>query len=271
MFEPSFIDSHIHLDHIMENDPGCIEWLKSAGCLTVSWALARHIESVEDLIIYLKKQAGSIQELNNNGLPCFFLSGIHPRNISLQLKINQVHEIIKPYLENSYCLGLGEIGLETGNALEMDVFNEQLALAYSYKDKGIRVGVHTPRNNKIDMTARILSVLDSYPGLNDITVIDHCTSDTIDMVLRAGYWAGVTLSPIKTSCHELADIIENHPDKIQKIMCNSDSGINFYNDLYILAKGSATVSLSPGDIQRLTWQNARDFFKPDSILGFQFK
>jgi Tat protein secretion system quality control protein TatD with DNase activity len=82
-FVPIFIDSHVHLDHMVEDNPDRIEWLKNNGCVTVSWALSINLESLQDLKHYLKAQAGLIQKLNKKGLPCYFLTGIHPE-ISFQ-------------------------------------------------------------------------------------------------------------------------------------------------------------------------------------------
>jgi uncharacterized protein len=77
-------------------------------------------------------------------LPCYFLTGIHPRNILDQIKVHDVENMLAPFLENPYCLGLGEIGLETGHSKEKAIFAEQLALASKLKRQGIRIGIHTP-------------------------------------------------------------------------------------------------------------------------------
>jgi uncharacterized protein len=259
-FVPTFIDSHIHLDHMEEDNPKEIEWLKNNGCVAVSWALSLNLESLQDLKHYLKAQARLIQKLNKNGLPCYFLTGIHPRNILPQIKVQDVENILAPFLESPYCLGLGEIGLETGHSKEKVIFAEQLALASKLRSKGIRIGIHTPRNNKVEITFEILRILNSYPGLEEITVIDHCTLENIGYVLKAGYWAGITLSPAKTSFQELEKIINRYPDKLHKIMCNTDSGTSFYDDLFRLLKLSDQVPFSQKNIRCLTWDNALQFF-----------
>jgi uncharacterized protein len=259
-FKPTFIDSHVHLDHMEEDNPKRIEWLKTSGCVTVSWAFSIKLESLQDLKDYLKTQANIIQKLNKNGLPCYFLTGIHPRNILSPLKVHDVENILTPFLENPYCLGLGEIGLETGHSKEKVVFAEQLALASKLKGKGIKIGIHTPKNNKVEITFEILRVLNSYPGLEEITVIDHCSFDNIGYVLKAGYWAGITLNPGKASFQDLERIIERYPDKLDRIMCNTDSGTGFYDDLYRLSKVPEEVTFSEKNIHRLTWDNAVQFF-----------
>jgi uncharacterized protein len=258
-FNPTFIDSHIHLDH-MEDNKKWIQWLKNKGCVTVSWALSLQLESLQDLKHYLKQQADLIQKLNENGLPCYFLTGIHPRNILDQIKVHDVENMLAPFLKNPYCLGLGEIGLETGHSREKAIFAEQLALASKLKSQGIRIGIHTPRYNKVEITFEILRVLNFYPGLEDITVIDHCTLENIGYVLKAGYWAGITLSPEKTSFLDLEKIITRYPDQLHKIMCNTDSGTIVYDDLYRLLNISEHVSFSENNIRALTWDNTFQFY-----------
>ncbi len=268
-FVATFIDSHLHLDHLEEENPNRIEWLKANGCVPVSWAFSTDLESLQDLKRYLKAQADLIQKLNKKGLPCYFLTGIHPRNIPPQIKVHDVENILSPFLENPYCLGLGEIGLETGHSKEKIIFAEQLALASKFKGKGIRIGIHTPRSNKVEITFEILRILNSYPGLEAITVIDHCSLENIGYVLKAGYWAGVTLSPVKTSFRNLEKIIERYPDNLHKIMCNTDSGTSFYDDLYRLLKASKEVAFTEKNIRSLTWDNAVEFFNLE--LTRQFK
>jgi uncharacterized protein len=259
-FEPTFIDSHLHLDHMEEDNPKRIDWLKAKGCVAVSWALSIKLESLQDLKRYLKAQADLIQKLNNNGLPCYFLTGIHPRNILAQIKVHDVESILAPFWDNPYCLGLGEIGLETGHSKEKVIFAEQLALASKLRGKGIKIGIHTPRNNKVEITFEILRILNSYPGLEEITVIDHCSSENIGYVLKAGYWAGVTLSPVKASFQDLEKIIERYPDKLHKIMCNTDSGTSFNDDLYRLLNLRKEGLFSKKNIRCLTWDNALNFY-----------
>ena len=270
-FQPTFIDSHIHLDHIKEDNPDRINWLMAKGCLVVSWALSKNIESVEDLDRYLKGKADLIENLNEEGLPCYFLTGIHPRNIPAQIKADEVESILAPLLEHPYCLGLGEIGLETGHSGEKIIFAEQLALASKMKGKGIRIGIHTPRSNKIEITFEILRIINSYPGLEEITVIDHCSLENIGYVLKAGFWAGVTLSPIKTSFRNLEKIIERYFDKLNKIMCNTDSGTSFYDDLYRLSQLSENDSLSKTNIRSLVLDNAFKFFNFKSTQKINLK
>jgi len=123
---------------------------------------------------------------------------------------------------------------------------------------GKRMGIHTPRSDKLAITQEILSILESYSGLEAITVVDHCTPETIGWVLEKGYWAGVTLSPVKASFSDLGQIVERHPGHLNRIMCNTDSGSIFYEDLYDLCQSDM---FSPKIRNQLVSENVFGFFR----------
>ncbi|MDM8526226.1 TatD family hydrolase [Desulfococcaceae bacterium HSG8] len=248
------IDSHVHLDHIYEKKPERIRWMQEHGIMPISWAFGLHIENVGNLKDYLRTQSEVIHGLNREGFECYYLSGIHPRNISPDLGSGDVRDILSPFLDDPLCLGIGEIGLETGSNQEKEILCAHLELAESMDKK---LGIHTPRNDKPRITEEILAVLKSYPGIEDITVIDHCTPETVGQVLERGYWAGVTLSPLKTSFQDLEQIIRQHSENSERIMCNTDSGTVFYEDIYQLY---ASEAFPPTIRKGLAFANASRFF-----------
>jgi hypothetical protein len=152
---------------------------------------------------------------------------------------------------------MGEIGLETGSSLEKEILSAQLALFPAVKDAGKRMGIHTPRGNKIEMTEKTLALLASFPGIESVTVIHHTTIDTLSPVLDRGFHAGINLSPPKTSLEDLQRVIKDHEVHLSRIMCNTDSGGNLYSDLYDFY-ASAAVSASIRN--QLACQTAFSFF-----------
>lgn len=232
--------------------------MKIQKYIPVSWAFAEDIETLSDLKNYLKTQQDFIKQMNDRGLKSFFLSGVHPRNIPDDLKPCHIKEMIMPFLDNPFCLGIGEIGLETGSSKEKEIFEAHLEMEKYILEKEKCIGIHTPRNNKKETAGKILDIMDKYPGLKPAAVIDHCSLDIIGRVLEKGWWAGITLSRIKTGFRELAEILDKFPDKINKIMCNSDSGTVFYDDFFNF---SDSRDFSADLRQRLTCNNTAEFFK----------
>ncbi len=225
------IDSHVHLDLILHDHPDRIQWLDDRECRVVSWAFFSGLRTTADLADALDRKARTIGELSRNRLTCRYLAGVHPRSIPSGLRPEQIPALLTPYLDDPLCLGIGEIGLETGAASEEEVFIAQLELGRSLENSTKVIGVHTPRSNKVAMTEKTLQILGGFSDLAPRLVVDHTTVDTIADVLDAGFWAGVTLSPAKTSWDEMKRIAAAHADQIHRIMCNTDSGSEFYEDV----------------------------------------
>ena len=228
------IDSHIHLDLVEQYHPHRIDWLIENGCRVISWAFGNNIRTEKDLLNYFHAQVASIERIQRQGLECRFLAGIHPRNIPVDLDAKDVSKLLMPSLEHPLCLGLGEIGLETGSERECDILQNQLGLVDEIRSLGKKIGIHTPRNRKAEVTRTLLDLLKDFPGIHDLTVIDHTTKETLPWILEAGYFAGITVSPMKTSIKDLSDILSDHSQDLDRMMVNSDSGSDFYEDVIML-------------------------------------
>lgn len=229
--EIRFVDAHVHLDHLFRDRPECLHGLRRSGCFPVSWAFSKGVDSTLDLVHYLDRQARVLREIARNHLPCRYLTGVHPRNIPSDLRPGEVSGLLRPHLEDSLCVGIGEIGLETASAREIDVLRAQLDLAGEVARRGMVIGVHTPRRDKERVAERILKVLEPYRIWSHRILVDHCTPQILGRVLTAGYWAGVTVSPIKGSFEEVIWMVDRHPKSLDRIVLNTDSGSRYHDDL----------------------------------------
>jgi predicted metal-dependent TIM-barrel fold hydrolase len=258
--EPEFVDSHVHLDHIQADCPEALSWFRDRQCLPVSWAYAMKAADRADLTAYLRRHQDTIHEINGSGLSCRYLTGIHPRNITPDVKPEHVRDMILPYLDDDLCIGVGEIGLETGSEQEKEIFHAHLQMAPEVGMRHKIFGLHTPRKHKPEITRAILLELNGYGSFRGGIVIDHCTEATIGPIVEQGFWAGVTLSPIKTSFGEMDRILKHHWAHLDRIMLNTDSGTEWYDDLHRLR----FRDLWPEDIRRrLLRDNALRFYGLD--------
>lgn len=254
----NYIDSHVHLDHIFSDHPDRIEWLIRNGCVPVSWSFCKPVDTVSDIRQCLANHAEIIRELSGARLPSYYLAGVHPRNITKDLKPERIGELLMPHLENPLCLGIGEIGLETGSTREKEILLAHLELGAEVTGRGKKIGIHTPRENKAEVARQTLEVLNDFTDYQPHIVVDHCTPQIIEGVLAAGVWAGVTLSPVKASVVDVLEIIRDYGASLDRIMLNTDSGTSFYNDLHVFAR-SAQVD---DDVKAaLTLFNAECFFE----------
>ncbi|MBU1052643.1 MAG: TatD family hydrolase [Proteobacteria bacterium] len=254
----NIIDSHVHLDLIEQYHPHRIKWLKDNDCIVVSWAYFEGVDSVLKLRDCLEYKAQCIRKHYADGLKCYYLAGVHPRSIPQDLKPETIESLLEPYIDDPLCLGIGEIGFETFDAKEREIFIAQIELGKNFLKRGKIIGVHTSRTNKLSATESTLKILDHFTDIAPSLVIDHCSIETIDAVLNAGFWAGVTLSKIKTSWDDMKNIVSTHSDKIDRIMCNTDSGTKFFEDV-LKFKNFYGV---PADIsEKIFYLNAAQFFK----------
>lgn len=253
----NLIDSHVHLDLVARHHPRRLQWLRENGCAVVSWAYFETVDSLSDLRRGLDETRDFIREQSSAGLACHFLAGVHPRSIPGDLTPEEIKTLLMPYLQDPLCLGIGEIGLETGDSREREVLLAQLELGREMVSQDFVVGVHTPRSNKIEITRQTLELLRDFAELAPGLVVDHATVDTITPILDAGFWAGVTLSPVKTSWDALQEIARVEADRLERIMTNTDSGTDFYEDAVRLRRNEAL----PEKIRKqLFYTSAAGFF-----------
>jgi len=257
-------DSHIHMDLIFLISSKRVEWLIKNNCTCISWAFGQKIKTNQDLENYLKRQHEIIQDLNTLSLKTFFLTGIHPRNMYPGLSPERIDSFLNPYLDDKHCLGIGEIGLETGSAQEKELFIAQLEYADKIGTDRVKIGIHTPRINKQQITREILNILDNFKPLKPGIVIDHLGSDTIHTVLNEGYTCGVTLAPEKTSLNDLKKMIECIPGFTDHIMCNSDSSTEFIEDFI---NASHDDGINHDIKEKIFHANAQEFWNPGNTHG----
>lgn len=251
------IDSHVHLDMIQKYHPQRIQWLRENHCGVVSWSYFAPPDSTARLKKELQKKARFIRELSDAGMQCHYLAGVHPRSIPPDLRPEAIDSLLTPHMDDPCCLGIGEIGLETGDMREQEILIAQLEIGRRIAAEGKVTGIHTPRSNKIAMTKLTLKILSQFSDVAASMVVDHCTVRTIRTVLESGFRAGVTLSPEKTSCEEMLRMVALCPDYPDRMMCNSDSGSNFFEDFVRCSRNSG---LDEKICARLFGDNAARFF-----------
>ncbi len=107
-------------------------------------------------------------------------------------------------------LGIGEIGLNKNSRNELRVLEMQVELAAKHNQL---ILVHTPHlEDKLKGTRLILDVLKNDRRIQpERVIIDHVEEHTVEMVLDAGMWAGMTLYP-ETKCTpaRAIDILETY-------------------------------------------------------------
>ncbi|SFM40349.1 TatD family hydrolase [Thermodesulforhabdus norvegica] len=221
------IDSHCHADIMNSLVPEFFDTYHRMRVGGISWSYVEGIKSYRHYPEYWNRLKELCQRLRQQGLFFYYLVGIHPRCIPPDLDgtsglPREVTESMLEHLSSPLCLGIGEIGIDTGSEREERIFRLQLEWAEEQVVPGKRVGIHTPRQNKKDITRRILDILSYYEPLHPFTVIDHVTPETFPYVHEQGLVAGLTLQEGKCSKKDLITMLERHGDALKGLMLNSD-------------------------------------------------
>ena len=128
------------------------------------------------------------------GLPHFSWLCINPKESEDVSLATDVIGLIPKFLDRPNVLGIGEIGLNKNSRNEMKVLEMHVDLAARHDQL---ILVHTPHlEDKLKGTRLILDVLRSDKRIRpERCIIDHVEEHTIQLVLDAGFWAGMTLYP----------------------------------------------------------------------------
>jgi predicted metal-dependent TIM-barrel fold hydrolase len=149
------------------------------------------------------------------GLQHYAWVGMNPKESDNRELSRQVLERLPAWLERPTVLGVGEIGLNRVTRNEIATYTEQVALAVEHRQL---ILIHTPHlEDKYKGTRVTLDVIGRARGLDPGRVlVDHAEEHTVEMILAAGCWAGLTLYPTtKLSAARALDIVERFgPDRI---------------------------------------------------------
>ena len=153
------------------------------------------------------------------GLKHFSWLCINPKEAEDLKLADDVIALIPEFINKPNVLGIGEIGLNKNSRNELTIFEKHVQLA---EDLDQLVLIHTPHlEDKLKGTRLIIDALKNHPKIKpERVIIDHVEEHTIDLVLDAGFWAGMTLYPeSKCSPHRAIDMLEHR--QAERIWMNS--------------------------------------------------
>ncbi len=160
------------------------------------------------------------------GLPHFTWLCINPKEAEDVALADDVIALIPQFLTKANVLGIGEIGLNKNTRNELAVLEKHIALAVEHDQL---ILVHTPHlEDKLKGTRLIVDLLKGHSGVKPgRVIIDHVEEHTVEIVLNAGFWAGVTLYPeSKCTPARAIDIFENFGRENIWLNCACDWGVS---------------------------------------------
>jgi predicted metal-dependent TIM-barrel fold hydrolase len=158
------------------------------------------------------------------GLPHYSWLCLNPKEAENVALADEVLAMIPSFLERPNVLGIGEIGLNKNSRNEVAIFEKHVELAVQH---GQMILVHTPHlEDKWKGTRLIIDMLRQHRGVDPARVIiDHVEEHTVDLVLDAGFWAGITLYPqSKCTPARAIDMVEIYGAQRIWLNCACDWG-----------------------------------------------
>ena len=193
------------------------------------------------------------------GLPHFCWLCINPKESEDLQLADDVLALIPEFLDRPTVLGIGEIGLNKNSRNEMKVLEKHVDLAARHDQL---ILVHTPHlEDKLKGTRLIVDLIKSdrriQPGR---VIIDHVEEHTVQLVLDAGMWAGMTLYPeSKCSPARAVDMVEMYGHERVWMNCACDWGVSDPLAVPKTALETRRRGHSAAAIDKLIYQNPARF------------
>ena len=206
-----YIEPHGHMVSRVTDD---YQDMATAGCKAVCepafWAGfdRRSVEGFYDYFCQLTEHEP--KRAAKFGLAHFSWLCINPKESEDVTLARNVLDIIPKFLDRPNVLGIGEIGLNKNSRNEMRVLEMHVDLAARHQQM---ILVHTPHlEDKLKGTRLIIEVLKGDKRIQaNRVIIDHVEEHTVELVLDAGFWAGMTLYPeSKCTPARAIDMIEKY-------------------------------------------------------------
>lgn len=252
------IDAHIHADCRPYED---FERMAVAGiesAITLAHDPMRMSTSAVVLDHFYRILENDFSRAEKNGLTLKAALGLHPRSICPDYEV--VLQKLPEFLDREDVVALGEVGLETASEIEKKVFRTQLSMA---DEMGMKVVVHTPRQNKREITIKTLSIINETIDPT-IVVVDHVDSSIIDLMADFGGMLGITVQPQKMTPQEAVQLLGEKIDEYgpERFMLDSDMSSSPSDPLSV-PKTVHQLKLAGWDnnkINMLSYKNAADFY-----------
>lgn len=256
------IDAHIHMDRVAGEDILRMAW----GGVEVGIIPTPHlmsglfypktlIELWDKTLDYMVKYSASM------GINCFATLSVPFYGLNAE-GFDECLRELPEYLKEDRVVGIGEIGLDTGNEYEARLFKAQLDIAREYN---MPVIVHTPTPREPQtpaVTAQIINVLKDENFPMERVVLDHTGKNTVDLRLNSGAVTGLSVCYDKLTAEEAAEIVINNAAKRGMIMLGSELGYGGAGHLSVVKAAWAMrmSGLAREEIEKVTWDNPKRFF-----------
>jgi hypothetical protein len=191
------------------------------------------------------------------GVDHYVTVGLEPKEANYTEMAEEVMDRLPEYLDRDHVVGVGEIGLDQGTPEEEAAFRRQLRMAEEHE---LPVIVHTPHEEKVAGTERLVEMIQEEDVTEDRIVIDHNIPETVDISLRTDCWLGFTLYPGKIERSAAIDILEEYGT--ERMLLNSAADWDPSDPLAVPKARDEMLDRgwSRADVREVVFGNPYEFF-----------
>jgi len=192
------------------------------------------------------------------GIDHFAAVSVNPKEADDANLVGEVLAGMGPYLDHPRCVALGEIGFNKITASEERAFVRQLGMA---RERNMLVIIHTPHQNKLVGTKRIVEILKAEGMATPRVLIDHNTEETMPVSRQTDCFCGMTVYPIsKLTPQRVSEIIRHHGDERMIVDGSADWGVSDPLSLPKTVDYLSRDGHGSDTVRRLVFENAMKFY-----------
>jgi uncharacterized protein len=263
-----YFDPHIHMTSRTTDDYQAMKRAGIEAVLEPAFWLGQprtHVGTFEDyfrsLIGWEPFRAGQF------GIRHFCALALNPKEANNHEVADGVLDLLPTYLPKETVVAVGEIGYDDITVDEERCFQRQVELARRFE---LPVLVHTPHRDKKRGTERSLALIRDLGFPPELTLIDHNTEQTLQMVLDAGCWAGHSIYP-ETKMDEARMVLLVKQFGAERIIINSaaDWGVSDPLKVPKTAQAMRAAGIGEREIGTIVWRNPVVFFSQSGKLHLE--
>ncbi len=215
-----FIDPHVHMSSRTTDD---YEAMRAAGVVAViepAFWMGQPRTSIGSFRDYFASLIGWERfRAQQFGIVHLCTMGLNSKEANDEALAEQVLDLLPLFAAKEGVVAIGEIGFDDQTPAEDRAYRAQLELA---KEVDLPVMIHTPHRDKTRGTSRSMDIALEH-GLDPSRVIvDHNNEETVEEVLKRGFWAAFTLYPkTKMGSERMVEIVRRYG--AERIICDSSA------------------------------------------------
>ena len=250
-----YLDPHVHMSSRTTDDYQAMAAAGVVGVIEPAFWQGQLRSSVGTFRDYFLSLVGWERfRASQFGVRHYCAIGVNAKEANNERLAREVLEILPLFLCKEGVVAVGEIGFDDQTAAEERIFRAQCALA---REARLPVMVHTPHRDKKRGTSRSMDIaLDAGLEPSQV-VIDHNNEETVEEVLRRGFWAAFTIYPrTKMDAERMVEIVRRHGHERVIADSSADWGVSDPLSVVRTARLMAERGLSAAAVEAVTYRNA---------------